>query len=47
MGHAEAEALDAFREVLTREVHRARMDKRIGAKDFSGAKPSNASPRSM
>src|ERR1035437_859094 len=35
--HVEAEALDAFREVLTREDHRARMDKRIGAKDFSGA----------
>jgi len=35
--HIEAEALDAFREVLTREDHRARMDKRIGAKDFSGA----------
>jgi len=35
--HVEAEALDAFREVLTREDHRARMDKRISAKDFSGA----------
>jgi soluble lytic murein transglycosylase len=35
---AEADALDAFRELLTREDHRARMDKRIGAKDFSGAK---------
>jgi soluble lytic murein transglycosylase len=34
---AEAEALDAFRELLTREDHRARMDKRIGAKDLSGA----------
>jgi soluble lytic murein transglycosylase len=33
----EAEAFDTFREVLTREDHRARMDKRIGAKDFSGA----------
>ena len=35
--HVEAEALDAFRDLLTREDHRARMDKRIGAKDFSGA----------
>src|SRR5260370_30037195 len=33
----EADALDAFRDILTREDHRARMDKRIGAKDFSGA----------
>jgi soluble lytic murein transglycosylase len=35
--HVEAEALTAFRELLTREDHRARMDRRIGAKDFSGA----------
>jgi soluble lytic murein transglycosylase len=35
--HVEAEALAAFRELLTREDHRARMDRRIGAKDFSGA----------
>ena len=35
--HVEAEALVAFRELLTREDHRARMDRRIGAKDFSGA----------
>ena len=34
---AEADAFDAFRELLTREDHRARMDKRIGAKDLSGA----------
>jgi soluble lytic murein transglycosylase len=34
---AEAEAFDAFRDLLTRDDHRARMDKRIGAKDFSGA----------
>jgi soluble lytic murein transglycosylase len=34
---AEAEVFDAFRDLLTREDHRARMDKRIGAKDFSGA----------
>jgi soluble lytic murein transglycosylase len=33
----EGEAFDAFRVMLTREDHRARMDKRIGAKDFSGA----------
>jgi soluble lytic murein transglycosylase len=33
----EADALDAFRDLLTRDDHRARMDKRIGAKDFSGA----------
>ena len=34
---AEAEAFETFRDLLTREDHRARMDKRIGAKDFSGA----------
>jgi peptidoglycan lytic transglycosylase len=34
---AEAEAFEAFGDMLTREDHRARMDKRIGAKDFSGA----------
>jgi soluble lytic murein transglycosylase len=33
----EADALEAFRDIITREDHRARMDKRIGAKDFSGA----------
>jgi soluble lytic murein transglycosylase len=33
----EADALEAFRNLLTPEDHRARMDKRIGAKDFSGA----------
>src|SRR5689334_7969574 len=33
----EADALEAFRDLLTREDHRARMDKLIGAKDFSGA----------
>jgi soluble lytic murein transglycosylase len=33
----EAEGLEAFRDLLTREDHRARMDKRIGAKDLSGA----------
>ncbi len=34
---AETEALETFRDLLTREDHRARMDKRIGAKDLSGA----------
>jgi soluble lytic murein transglycosylase len=34
---AEAEAFETFRDLLTREDHRARMDRRIGAKDFSGA----------
>ena len=33
----EAAALDAFRDVLTRSDHRARMDRRIGAKDFGAA----------
>jgi soluble lytic murein transglycosylase len=33
----EGEAFDTFRDLLTRDDHRARMDKRIGAKDFSGA----------
>jgi soluble lytic murein transglycosylase len=33
----EAESLAAFRELLTREDHRVRMDRRISAKDFSGA----------
>ncbi|MDB5566095.1 MAG: lytic transglycosylase [Tardiphaga sp.] len=35
---SEADAFEMFRDLLTREDHRARMDKRIGAKDFSGAK---------
>ena len=35
---AEADAFEHFHDLLTREDHRARMDKRIGAKDFSGAK---------
>lgn len=35
--HIETEAFDTFRDLLTREDHRARMDKRIGAKDFSAA----------
>jgi soluble lytic murein transglycosylase len=33
----ETEAFETFRDLLAREDHRARMDKRIGAKDFSGA----------
>jgi len=35
---SEADAYAAFRDLLTRDDHRARMDKRIGAKDLSGAK---------
>ena len=35
---SEADAYEAFRDLLTREDHRARMDKRIGAKDLAGAK---------
>ena len=31
---SEADAFELFRDLLTREDHRARMDKRIGAKDF-------------
>ena len=34
---SETDALAMFRDLLTREDHRARMDRRIGAKDFSGA----------
>jgi len=34
----EAEAYELFRDLLTRDDHRARMDKRIGAKDLAGAK---------
>jgi soluble lytic murein transglycosylase len=33
----ETEVLETFHDLLTREDHQARMDKRIGAKDFSGA----------
>jgi soluble lytic murein transglycosylase len=33
----ESDALDAFGDLLGREDHMARMDQRIGAKDFSGA----------
>src|SRR5580700_11421931 len=35
---SETEAYELFRDLLTREDHRARMDRRIGAKDISGAK---------
>ena len=34
----EAEVLETFRDLLTPDDHRARMDKRIGAKDLAGAK---------
>jgi soluble lytic murein transglycosylase len=34
---SEADAFELFRDLLTREDHRARMDKRIGTKDLSGA----------
>lgn len=34
----EVEALEIFRDLLTRDDHRARMDKRIGAKDLAGAR---------
>ena len=34
----EADVFDLFHELLTREDHRARMDKRIGAKDLAGAR---------
>ncbi|MBI5263195.1 MAG: transglycosylase SLT domain-containing protein [Bradyrhizobium sp.] len=35
---AESDAFEAFRDLLTSEDHRARMDKRLGARDLSGAK---------
>jgi soluble lytic murein transglycosylase len=35
---SEAEAFETFRDLLTPEDHRARMNKRIGAKDLAGAK---------
>ncbi|WP_425905418.1 transglycosylase SLT domain-containing protein [Nitrobacter sp. TKz-YC02] len=34
----ETEAFEMFRDLLTREDHRARMDRRIGAKDLAGAR---------
>jgi soluble lytic murein transglycosylase len=36
--NVEADVLEAFRDLLTRDDHRARMDKRIGAKDLAGAR---------
>ena len=41
----ESDVLDAFRSLLRGEDHRARMDKRIGAKDMSGALARRASAR--
>jgi peptidoglycan lytic transglycosylase len=35
---SETDAFEQFGDLLTREDHRVRMDKRIGAKDFAGAK---------
>jgi soluble lytic murein transglycosylase len=35
---SEADAFELFHDLLTREDHRARMDRRIGAKDLAGAK---------
>ena len=35
--HVESQVFDAFKDFLNPEDHRARMDKRIGSKDFSGA----------
>jgi soluble lytic murein transglycosylase len=35
---SETDAFEQFRDLLTREDHRARMDKRIGVKDVAGAK---------
>jgi len=35
---SEADAYEQFRDLLTREDYRARMDRRIGAKDLSGAR---------
>lgn len=34
----EADAFEIFRDLLTRDDHRARLDKRIGAKDLAGAR---------
>jgi soluble lytic murein transglycosylase len=34
----ESDAYDAFKDLLTRDDHRARMDKRLGTRDFAGAK---------
>jgi soluble lytic murein transglycosylase len=34
----ETDVLETFRDIVTRDDHRARMDRRIGAKDLAGAK---------
>ena len=44
-GRSESEALETFRDLLTRDDHRARMDKRIGAKDLEGARRAAKLPR--
>ncbi|WP_342728934.1 lytic transglycosylase domain-containing protein [Bradyrhizobium sp. B097] len=38
LDRTESDAYDAFKDLLTRDDHRARMDKRIGAKDLVGAR---------
>lgn len=38
LDRTESDAYDAFKDLLTRDDHRARMDKRIGAKDLAGAR---------
>ncbi|MBW7968732.1 lytic transglycosylase domain-containing protein [Bradyrhizobium sp. BR 10289] len=35
---SEADSYEAFRDLLTADDHRARMDKRLGAKDYAGAR---------
>ena len=35
---SEEDSYDAFRDLLTADDHRARMDKRLGAKDYAGAR---------
>lgn len=35
---SEEDSYEAFRDLLTNEDHRARMDKRLGAKDYAGAR---------
>ncbi|WP_375782841.1 transglycosylase SLT domain-containing protein [Bradyrhizobium sp. Pha-3] len=38
LDRTESDAYDAFKDLLARDDHRARMDKRIGAKDLAGAR---------
>ncbi|AUC97232.1 lytic transglycosylase [Bradyrhizobium sp. SK17] len=38
LDRTESDAYDAFKDLLTSDDHRARMDKRIGAKDLTGAR---------